>query len=814
MALRSEDPILKDFNLICSSDPVNLEGASLECKVQPCKLKNLYLTANTENPDLTYVLNEGAADATWDRIYHVRMTDKLCRGRKAPNPHRKPDFSHITFHRIDHDGTRMREGPRLTVKDILNRIIGRTCEREIEFLNQTISEGVDNQTRLLFAQRITALRSVMAQNPPYDEDILVTANGGGREFFAARFQGQAGYGKTHMAEYCAVQLSNIFKMPWEISRTLSEFHPDPNRPKIYLLDDWAEKASYQEVLERMNITHDMSMFLITSNTVIKREKTKYSFSSLCNKALAYYQGNTAYNPYDGSQFDMTPGMLRRLGIQGIVRAANGDLLTIDENITSTFTFTDMYVCRDAYDQIGSRKDVLSVLFRKYRLFASRPADILVLEDTPSVFTEPGVKIVADNISQLLSTLKDVRQIVRSIMGVNPTVQLTRSATLSEGLGGQTNTQMWLIPYDLSPKTHEELIEMFVQFCTKYRKVTLLEPLYIHLREEDKHFYYHNNVAYVYGGSSIESEVPVVFDDDAFTYYRSPTDYLRVPLECYLSYKQFGVYTGPYLRFELSEIIAIDRVIGQKLNNDTDVSLFKLNYYKYFDRNSVASQGAYKVLVSKFKQHPIFWVGCGLLVIAASGYGLYMLSQLLFKSDEIAQEPEIPEAEPLNPFEHRRDRAYKDSFLLPWEANAKLKANEGTADDPRKRTHPKFKANEGTADDPRKRFHPKFKANQQPEPVIEEKPELAQPLPAEIRKANAIIDQAVVQLRPDKVIDRSKFITEITDFLGCKSNHDDDKHLSVTTSDQLNSVLANASLARHYYGEPQPNSSEFYQICSF
>lgn len=805
MALRSEDPLLRDFNLICSSDPVNFEGASLECKVQPNRLKLLFLTANVENPDLTYVLNEGAAEATWDRIYHIRMEDPKCRGRKAPNPHRLPDFTHCKFYRVDHEGNRVRDGPVLTVADIINRCVGRVAEREIEFLDRTIRDVEDPQTRLLLDMRKTAVRGILATNSPYDSDLLASANAGGREFFVARFQGQTGYGKTQLAEYCAAELSSIFRMPFQKSTSSDQFVVDPSRPMIYLLDDWVEKYAYQPVLERMNQTHDMSMFLITSNTVFKRERQKYGLSSLYDRGFAYFNNMPYYTPFDGSVLDTTPGMLRRLGLQGPVRTYDGDVITVDENITSTFTFTERFVARDVYGQIGSKRDVLSVLFKKYRLYASRPAEILVLEESPSVFADPGVSITAGNITVLLKTLKSMSLIIRAVMGNNPDVTLKRSTSLYDQVGGHTTTDMWLIPYDLSPKDDDELADMFIAFCTKYRQVTTTAPLYIHLVEEDKHFYYVNNVAYIYGGSKLREEFSIEVNDDHLVFYRDPVTQFRVAIEAHIAYKKYGMYIGPFLQLELSEIIAIDRYVSSILHDDADISTFKINYNSQLHAREVMSDPKFLSLCDAFKKHPIFWIGCGLLFIAASGYGLYMLSKLLWnnKDEDEEDDPDydftdMPEAEYAYYTREQRRRRADKMDLLPYQCN------EGTADDPRKRFHPKFRANEGTADDPRKRFHPKFKANK----LAEKQPLVIKKTSFEERKANQLLDKLEVQLRPDTPFDRSKFLTEITDYMSCTANSDEDKHLSVITSDQLNTILASASYARHCYGEPSEDSTNF------
>jgi hypothetical protein len=181
MALMSEDPLIRDFNQMFSSDPMNLEGAALECKTQPCRLKLGFLTANTDNPELTRVVNAGAAAGVWDRIYHVRVEDPLCKGRGHPNPHRKPDFSHLRFVQVNHNGLNCTDGPTIDMRIYLNRLVGRVATAEKVFLEYLLDEDqADAATKAEIIARIAELKRLIILNPPYDEAPSVTANAGSR----------------------------------------------------------------------------------------------------------------------------------------------------------------------------------------------------------------------------------------------------------------------------------------------------------------------------------------------------------------------------------------------------------------------------------------------------------------------------------------------------------------------------------------------------------------------------------------------------------------------------------------------------------
>lgn len=144
MALRSEDAILRDLNLILSSDPMNFEAACLEGKSQPCQLKLVFLTSNSHNPEIVRVLSDGAVRATWDRIYHIAVDDPLCKGRHFPNEHRQPDFTHLDFKLVTHPSPSDINMHPISLKDIEERLIGRCARAERDYIREVVATELDS----------------------------------------------------------------------------------------------------------------------------------------------------------------------------------------------------------------------------------------------------------------------------------------------------------------------------------------------------------------------------------------------------------------------------------------------------------------------------------------------------------------------------------------------------------------------------------------------------------------------------------------------------------------------------------------------
>jgi hypothetical protein len=137
MAQRSNDETLSYINKIISGDPYNLEGAALELKQQPCRLKLVMLTANQICPVLTGVLGSTYAEGVWDRILRIEVSDPQLVGRGQQAPHRKPDFSHLKFRIVTNarelNSSNLRYAE-LTINQLINMIIARLIRAELNYI--------------------------------------------------------------------------------------------------------------------------------------------------------------------------------------------------------------------------------------------------------------------------------------------------------------------------------------------------------------------------------------------------------------------------------------------------------------------------------------------------------------------------------------------------------------------------------------------------------------------------------------------------------------------------------------------------------
>lgn len=636
MATMSEDPLLKDMNLIFSTDPMNLEGAALDCKNQPCKIKLGFLTANVDNPDFSRVLNAGACKAVWDRLYHVKVKDPLCKGRGQPNPHRKPDFSHLSFDLLHHKDAMncVNMGP-ITMKTLINRLVGRCATAELDYIRNVLADDdCPEDVRSSLRTRAEALRSLLALNNPYDV-IPATSNsdGWGREFFVYRFQGLTGSGKSTLCQQLAGEFSSIFNYKFQRSCSVQEFIPNKYHPMIYILDDWVERpGDQQEVLERMNQTHEKSVFVICSNTTYKRMKQPWTLGELAEVMYAWSTGTHRVQPTDCRQWKGPEGLLRRIGLQGTVITPSGDPVSIDESFSRCYTFGPNFTIRDHYGALETRESIMNSMFNAYRRYLAKPGNLIIQHTQPAIITEPSVKIVAETYADVITVLKSKTQMMKAYLGKHPKVQFFISDALMKG-GAQVSLDMWNVPED-TLDSEDSVKDIFSRMCTLYSRCAPEHALEIRITAYNRIFYYNNHIGYIYSEGDVENSCPIEAFDGYLLYHRSSTDIRKITVDDYHAFKVYRQFVGSYRDLSLGEILQIDRWVGAEIANPRSISKFKIAYVKAINRLNREHSQVYKELQMKYRMHPVFWVACALFTLVGSGYLITKLVGLVADTPKV------------------------------------------------------------------------------------------------------------------------------------------------------------------------------------
>uniref|UniRef100_A0AAU6SJ94 Polyprotein n=1 Tax=Wanghe virus TaxID=3141828 RepID=A0AAU6SJ94_9VIRU len=670
MAMRSEDPLLRDLNLIFSSDPMNFEGAALDCKTQPCRLKLAFLTSNDDNPELTRVLNEGAAQAVWDRMYHVHVADDRCRGRGFPNTHRQPDFSHLTFHKVDHtnlltinDGREFSDTTRITMQQLLQRLIGRCSAAELDHIRGLLADPMDDDIRTTLARRREVLNELLRTNSPFDS-VPASSNAWGREFFIYRFQGLPGTGKTTLCEQVSREFASILGYQIQYSVDQDQFRPYLSEPFIYVLDDWVETCDYQKYLEQINSTHEKSIIFICSNTVFQQSGIPWSRPveaafSLFEMSLSWLSGTKKKFPIDATKFEGPLGVLRRLGLDGMVRMPDGNCIIMNPSYSRTYTFGNKYTIRDGYGSVENCRTICDTIFSSYQKFLTEPGDLLILKKTPPIVQQVSISLQATDLDSIMTCLKSYHQMNMAFLGRHSTVRMIIQPDMLE-IGPQTSLGMWHVPED-TPHTPEQIEDVFKRLCILFEKAAPGRAMEVVIEDTGMRYYYAGHVGYIYSPDEDREVSPIEYLREGIRFNRGGS-FLHISTDDLIAFKLFRQFPGNLSKLRLSELLIMDREIVSKMRDGQDVTPFKINYLAKYHVIKQRSLPLYLKFVRSFRDHPVFWIACSLISVMG-------LSAVLTKLVGVCAEwwtkkkTDIVETEPIYANTYDKDRGPQPKNIL-------------------------------------------------------------------------------------------------------------------------------------------------------
>ncbi len=640
MALRSEDPLLKDLNSIFSTDPMNFEAAALDGKHQPCRVKFAFITSNTDSPELGRILNEGAVAAVWDRLYHVRVDDPLSRGRHQPADHRRPDFTHLKFRRVIHHGTNVTYRP-LSLPTLLERMVGRVAAAEREYLlslltstgsdNDLMNQPLSDATKAQLRQRLGVVEDITMTHTPYDDAI--TPNALGRDFFVIRLQGIPGSGKTTAAERIAREFSLLLGYPFQYSCTQEEFRPIKNKPMIYVLDDWVERSAYQQYLEQVNSTHRLSIFVIASNTVFSRYTNLTDFSWLRQRAvtkIGYWFAGFPYVPSPWAvpgDMNIPMGVLRRIGLPGYVRLPTGELFDCPHAYSLNFTFGEHFVMRDHYEQILNIDSLMELIFMRYKLYLSQPGDFTIVETAPPAIVAPLAEIHADSAADVITAMRTVGGIGQAYAGRNPKVSFKLDPIKAYAANtAPTIANAWMI---VEPSTNDPAVmrSIFSRMCASFSRMAPDQSFILKIDDTATTYYYYRGVGYIYSEADTIQSMPIEFGDRHVD-IRRPDEIVRISAHEFVAWRQFKQIGQSISKLTLAELRLLNHHFETLSTLPNAIPGFRVNVELVTAQQSREASPAWTAAKAAISKHPAFWLGCALIGIFCVGTGSVALFHLI------------------------------------------------------------------------------------------------------------------------------------------------------------------------------------------
>nr|ULF99711.1 MAG: hypothetical protein [Picornavirales sp.] len=425
------DPTIIELNSIISSDDVNFAGASIELKHQPCKLKCVILTANEVTPNLVATLKHTSIRAFYDRVERFIIVDPKEPQRGDEAAWRKPDFSHLTVNHVV--GTFATASDittnKISFKQMVMYMVSRVAAEELRFLEKGIKNNifpVDDAIK----RRIDYLTPLITH--------YAKSNSSGGEYFVTRIQGEPGTNKTTMAKQILPQIAKKHSIPFHQINDIKDLKY--TEKAVYLLDDCLNSDDDLSAYFRWtNKVSNESLLYINTN-LIPYEK-KRTIQQRITGCFSKTGQNDYYCRLKGEVYLTYPGLARRIGISGLVKARpKGEILLNDPKRTlhGIKTSTDFYCNGTRYSE------------QQFEKFLEESYDKFVRVKTGPIYQNSkcpqdakfDIRIVAKNYEEL-------REVFNSKIGIASVIAGTSSK----------------VAVDVTPQIRDEFASLFANFST-------------------------------------------------------------------------------------------------------------------------------------------------------------------------------------------------------------------------------------------------------------------------------------------------------------------------------------------------------------
>ncbi|UHK03205.1 MAG: RNA helicase [Hangzhou Solinvi-like virus 2] len=523
-----EETFVHDANRICSSDPFNFESASLAGKIGSCQLKGLFVTSNVKTP-IVPELRTSSVSAFWDRFIIVKVEDPLVKNRRTVYSHRKPDFSHLTFHvMVVSDEENQELEFQVKLKDIsinsLFQILAYKMATETEKFYHAIDVRPEPELQSVLDKWLRS--SYVSLAPFYFEKQgaeNIVPNSAGRNFCMMRIQGIEGTGKTTVAESLSEKWIKLTTSPdnkprfkQQLSNSLRSFQPI-EEPCVYIFDDWLRSTmsdiDIQLYLEKINLTNSESIFIITTNEVIRRVRIIDDFWSSIYTAAC---GMDRRSPYDLKNFQTTySGFLRRIGLDDHYMVGK-TVHKVNSTAYCSVINVDLKGCYKHDNLNISQQSMLELIKEKFIAMQKDKFSLTILREKPEEEDmEVDMELICDNADILFNKLKTT--VGTASLYLNPTSQA--SLTVSDRIKtGATNLGRAVKPADFicdeifsKEIPHEEryitIVERMVRVLLQYYETPTFRII---IKDTSEVIYSKDSIVYYYNE---KNNIYIITEDD-------------------------------------------------------------------------------------------------------------------------------------------------------------------------------------------------------------------------------------------------------------------------------------------------------------
>nr|QNM37809.1 hypothetical protein [Insect picorna-like virus 1] len=473
-ASRQDNSGIAKMNEVLSSDPCNLEAADVGYKHQPCKLTLVVFTANkppNSYYDFTTQMTEDANMALMTRLFRVQVTDPHFTSRHDANPHRNPEFTHLTLNALNtrkpsneinslSDYADTVQEP-LTMEELINTLIQRCAANEMHYIRKILSNITELPQDIVegLEKRVAQLTAIQMHNvnPIVDNEVRSSKT----LPFITRVQGPIHTGKTELALQVGSTISASLNIPIVEIKDFSEL-PDVDRPQVYILDDIpSEDYETETYVQWLNNVHYQSIVIIATNKVFPIQSTPmFSLRRLLLAFTAAYDCPSSLmmlsfyiNLYrrfvnlEESYYDMSSlrntnmGYLRRLGISGLAKTENYLVIPGNSLCITTRLDSSVFVGLDQQPV----QDLGTLILDSYYDYLRRNFSFTIIHAEPPQ-VEPDVNVEVRNFELYSQEIMSPQGCLDMFLNPDhPAAKITVSREKQDFILRSSNVASWVMP---------------------------------------------------------------------------------------------------------------------------------------------------------------------------------------------------------------------------------------------------------------------------------------------------------------------------------------------------------------------------------
>lgn len=411
LALKEEDALIDHLNLLGSTTAMNMPGADLQHKVQPCLLQFVALISNMPYCNLKRKLHSDVEEAFYSRLtprFEIINTKVSPNMNRNQIPHSK-NYSELEIRKFE-------------VAADVNSSLNNDAE---EYVVVTKEEMVISICDALEEKRMQFETMMLAE----EEEVELQSDG--VEHLNYLIAGPPGTGKSHIASAVGTELSKLFHRPL-IQLTVENLEKVklPNEPCVIVLHDkLTDERAYCHFYDTLRFP---SIVINTCNLSFSRCYTYGASGSaqcdipsvsenlltrgvnvMCNWYNRFMTKSWCLKDY-GSQRNQEPGFIRRLGLPGSCYHLNQTSFRRHEFSGYIVSSTGFKMQCGITNDYKTQEAITEEIYEKYMKITKETGQLVFkhidkVEDM--VEAEWDLILKMENVKQLVDTVNDISKVI-------------------------------------------------------------------------------------------------------------------------------------------------------------------------------------------------------------------------------------------------------------------------------------------------------------------------------------------------------------------------------------------------------------------